>query len=253
MKTKLLNKEFFQDKTSKVAANLLGKILVHEINGTILSGKIIETEAYGGFEDAASHAARGQDKRNSPMFEEVGCAYVYLSYGVHYCFNIVAREKNAFAGAVLIRAIEPLSGIEQMILQRSLFLKSKIKLQDLTNLYKQPEPSLLLNQKIVQNLNNQEPAKKSNFKNLTAEKEYQKILKNLANGPGKLTQALGINITHNRIDLTKKNSLYILSSPNEPKFCLFTPRIGITKNKKAPWRFLFIDLEKSKIPKKSRK
>lgn len=252
MRTKLLSKEFFQDKTSKVAANLLGKILVHEINGTILSGKIIETEAYGGFEDAASHAARGQDKRNSPMFEEVGCAYVYLSYGVHYCFNIVAREKNSYAGAVLIRAIEPLSGIEQMILQRALFLKSKIKLQDLTNLKGQSERSLLLNQKRLKDLNNYQKFLESTSKNLTTE-EYQKILKNLANGPGKLTQALGINLTHNRIDLTKKNSLYLLSGPNEPKFCLFTPRIGITKNKKAPWRFLFIDLEKSKIPKKSRK
>jgi DNA-3-methyladenine glycosylase len=81
-------------------------------------GPIVEVEAYGGPDDLASHARAGQTRRTSPMFGEVGHAYVYLVYGMHECLNVVAREDGVAAGAVLIRAIEPAIGIDLMRARR---------------------------------------------------------------------------------------------------------------------------------------
>jgi DNA-3-methyladenine glycosylase len=79
-----------------------------------LSGTIIETEAYGHTNDPASHAFKGKTNRNKAMFGEVGRAYIYFIYGNHYCFNIVAKDDNCDAGAVLIRAIQPYEGLNLM-------------------------------------------------------------------------------------------------------------------------------------------
>src|SRR6185369_2654674 len=79
---------------------------------------IVETEAYGGPVDLASHARAGVTRRTAPMFGEIGHAYVYLVYGMHECLNVVAKDDGAQAGAVLLRAIEPVSGVEQMRLRR---------------------------------------------------------------------------------------------------------------------------------------
>jgi len=111
---KIIPREFYNRSTIDVAKDLLGKILVRVINGKILSGIIVESEAYRSIDDPASHSYRGKTERNSVMFGEVGHAYVYFTYGNHYCLNIVAKEDNVPAGAVLIRAIEPAEGIKQM-------------------------------------------------------------------------------------------------------------------------------------------
>ncbi len=111
---KIIPREFYNRSTIDVAKDLLGKILVRVINGKILSGIIVESEAYRSIDDPASHSYRGKTERNSVMFGEVGHAYVYFTYGNHYCLNIVAKEDNVPAGAVLIRAIEPIEGIKQM-------------------------------------------------------------------------------------------------------------------------------------------
>jgi DNA-3-methyladenine glycosylase (3mg) len=104
---------FYTRKSLTVARELLGKTFVRIINGKILSGLIVETEAYTGRTDPASHSYKGKTKRNEVMFNRPGLLYVYFIYGVHYCANATAG-KPGDAHAVLIRAIEPLSGIEEM-------------------------------------------------------------------------------------------------------------------------------------------
>lgn len=110
----ILSREFYERDTVKVARGLLGKNLVRKIGNRTISGIITETEAYRYFDDPASHAYRGLTKRNKAMFEEVGRAYVYFTYGMYFCVNVVARNHKVAAGAVLIRALKPQSGIETM-------------------------------------------------------------------------------------------------------------------------------------------
>jgi DNA-3-methyladenine glycosylase len=104
---------FFERPTEIVAYNLLGKILVSTIGNVSIKTIITETEAYGDHKDAASHAASGSvTAHNKPMFGPVGHTYVYQCYGMHICLNIVARENHKKAGAVLIRSVIPIAGIE---------------------------------------------------------------------------------------------------------------------------------------------
>ncbi len=105
--------------TEVVAKELVGKKLVRVVKkdgqNVRLAGIIIETEAYGYYDDAASHAYMGITQRNSAMFGDVGRAYIYFTYGNHFCVNVSARSKKVNAGAVLIRGIEPIEGIEFMM------------------------------------------------------------------------------------------------------------------------------------------
>jgi len=117
---KILPRTFYARNTVKVAKDLLGKTLVRKIGNKIISGKITETEAYRYKDDPASHAFRGPTERNKVMFGQVGIAYVYFTYGMHYCVNAVARSSSYDAGAVLIRAIKPEKGIEEMFKNRGI-------------------------------------------------------------------------------------------------------------------------------------
>jgi DNA-3-methyladenine glycosylase len=109
---------FYQRPTEVVARDLVGKKLVRIIRKNMkqfrLAGIIVETEAYGYSDDPASHACMGATARNKVMFGDVGRAYVYFTYGNHFCLNVSARKSNVEAGAVLIRGIEPVEGIELM-------------------------------------------------------------------------------------------------------------------------------------------
>jgi DNA-3-methyladenine glycosylase len=124
-----LSRNFYSRDTEKVAKELLGKIVVHKTKEGVCKGKIVETEAYFGNADPASHAYRKKTKRNFLMFEKPGKAYVYFCYGNHWLFNIVAKEMKV-PGAVLIRAIEPLKGIKIM--------KKRRGISELTNLTNGP-------------------------------------------------------------------------------------------------------------------
>ena len=113
-----LDRDFYARDTLIVAKELLGKVLVHNINGNILKGKIVETEAYLGVIDKAAHSYGGRrTKRTETMYGLPGIAYVYLIYGMYYCFNIVTK-KEGIPEAVLIRGVEPLIGLDQMAINR---------------------------------------------------------------------------------------------------------------------------------------
>ncbi len=112
-----LKREFYIRNLIPVARNLLGKILVKKSGSKIISGKIVEVEAYHGDYDQASHAFKGKTKRNEAMFEEGGHLYVYFTYGAHFCANVVIGKKGKGL-AVLIRALEPIEGMGLMIRNR---------------------------------------------------------------------------------------------------------------------------------------
>ena len=181
-----LPRVFYERPTKKVARDLLGKILIHRSSEGLVSGLVVETEAYLGENDPGSHASIRKSPRNSVMFETAGVAYVYFTYGMHYCFNAVAKPRGQ-AGAVLIRALQPLDGIPIM----------------------------------------------------TRRRERENILK-LASGPGKLTQALGIEKSHNGTDLTG-DVLFFSEGPSAPNPIKVTSRIGLSKGQDLPLRFYFAD------------
>jgi DNA-3-methyladenine glycosylase len=126
-RSKALSRSFYQRYTPVVAFELIGKILVFKQKEALFSARIVETEAYLGHQDPASHAYRGVTPRNRVMFGPPGVSYVYFTYGNHHCLNVVTEEDGT-AGAVLIRALEPISGIEVMTKRRG-----QVKLEALTS------------------------------------------------------------------------------------------------------------------------
>ena len=178
-----LVRSFFARPTLVVARDLIGCLVVHDADDGRTVGRIVEAEAYGN-EDPGSHANRGLKPRNAPMFEEPGHAYVYFTYGMHFCFNAVAHTPG-IAGAVLIRAVEPIDGIDLMRRRRG-------GVRD----------------------------------------------RDLARGPGRLTQAFGLHRDHNRLDLTRR-PLFICAGERYPEGAVTAgPRIGLgaTQDGRA-WRF----------------
>jgi DNA-3-methyladenine glycosylase len=131
-----LKREFYTRSLLSVAKELLGKIIVisrPKSSDTFLAGKIVEVEAYDGSVDQAAHTFIGRTKRNEIMFGQGGYLYVYFTYGVHFCANIVTGKEGQ-GTAVLIRALQPLFGIEQMITNRyGRDLKNEKEKLNLTN------------------------------------------------------------------------------------------------------------------------
>ena len=170
------------EHSSVVAPRLLGSIL-HGPNG---SGRIVEVEAYGSSDDPASHGHKGVTKRTQTVFGPTGFLYVYLSYGIHSCANVVTGPVDE-GQAVLIRAVEPLEITADIAAARS-----KVK-RDI----------------------------------------------DISNGPGKLCQALGIELAHDGIDLSDQASAVRLKfcEPLDAAEIETTTRIGISKAVDKPWRF----------------
>jgi DNA-3-methyladenine glycosylase len=176
-----LPRSFYVRPTLTVARELLGQVLWHRTPEGIAAGRIVEVEAYLGEDDPASHAFRGPRGRAEVMFREGGVAYVYFSYGVHWCANVVTGPAGT-GGAVLMRALAPVRGIALMRRRRG-------------------------------------------RENLT----------DLASGPGKLAQALGIGAEQNGADLIASPlGVFEGAAPAEVGV---SPRIGITKAADWPLRF----------------
>lgn len=168
----------------EAAKYLVGSYLVRDFQGNRLIGKIVETEAYFE-EDEASHSYRGKTPRTKVMFGLAGHAYVYFSYGVHWCMNITAGDAG-YGAAVLIRALEPIAGLETMHKLRGGKAKNDV---------------------------------------------------NLANGPGKLTQALAIDKTLYGHDLQLSPLQLLKDDSATPEQIVTTTRVGISKATDAPLRF----------------
>ena len=183
----ILNRDFYIKDGITLAKDLLGKILVKEIDGVLYKGRIVETEAYMGAIDKACHAYNDRrTKRTEAMYREGGYSYIYLIYGMYHCFNVTASIKNN-PEAVLIRALEPLDNKDIMLKIR------KVKSE-----------------------------------------------KYIANGPGKLTKALGIISDDNDMDLTLGKNIWIEDDGYVPNKITETTRVGIDyaeEFKDKPWRF----------------
>jgi DNA-3-methyladenine glycosylase len=134
---KLLRRAFFNRDPRIVSCELLGKLIVRRDGRKQLAGRIVEVEAYLGADDLAAHAAAGHTARNAVLWGPPGHAYVYFIYGVHYCLNISCLPEGE-AGCVLIRALEPVSGIAEMAKARELADIDYTSMRDLRKLASGP-------------------------------------------------------------------------------------------------------------------
>jgi DNA-3-methyladenine glycosylase len=132
---KKLPKNFYTRDVHVVAKELLGKLFVRIIGRKIISGMIVEVEAYDGSIDEASHSFGGKTKRNEVMFNEGGELYVYFTYGMHFCANVVTGKNNE-SKAVLIRALQPVDGIALMAKNR--YSKKELTKKEFVNLTNGP-------------------------------------------------------------------------------------------------------------------
>lgn len=202
-----LPRAFYLQDTLTVARSLLNATLIHASPAGLLAGRIAETEAYLR-DDPASHAYRRRTKRNETMWGAAGHAYIYLTYGMHYCFNAVTAPEGC-AEAVLIRAVEPRAGVELMRRLRGLSVGEAAETGQAFAL-----PPVGTDASV-------------------------RLARALCGGPGKLCQAFGLDSTLDGIDLTTGERLWIAASsaPPGPAQIVATPRIGISQAVEQPWRF----------------
>jgi DNA-3-methyladenine glycosylase len=179
----IVGASFYTQPTRVVARKLLGKYLIRSMDGMALIGRVVETEAYYHHNDAACHAWRGRTKRNEVMFGPSGRSYVYFTYGNHYLLNVVTSSEG-LGEAVLIRALEPIEGLDMMRRRRR-------RDRDI----------------------------------------------DLTSGPGKLAQALGIDLSFNGSDL-RSSDLVIARKERRQNFTIGTSsRIGINREKELLERY----------------
>lgn len=189
MSTKLSREFFERDDVVQISRDLIGKELYTNLGGTVTSGIIVETEAYNGRTDRACHAYPDvRTARTETIYGPPGFAYVYLCYGIHHLFNIVTN-KEGLADAILVRAVEPVKGIDKMLERRG----------------------------------------------------REKLDPTVTNGPGKLSQALGITTDHDQTNLFG-DTLWIEERERKVKDSEIkaSARIGVDyagEDAKLPWRF----------------
>lgn len=196
----ICDKKFYLKNTVQIARELLGKNIIRNINGKKLKAKIVETEAYLGKKDKASHSYENNKSENNRfLYEEGGIVYIYIIYGIYYCLNIVTGEKNV-PQSVFIRAAEPLKGLELM---KKLRKKKVKKIKELTN-----GPA-----KLCQSLNldksfNGKKVYNPNSSLYISSSKY-------TNNNYKIKKAKRINVDYAKEDSDKKWRFYIANS----KFC----------------------------------
>jgi DNA-3-methyladenine glycosylase len=183
-----LPRSFYDRDTLAVARDLLGCRLVHGTGRGTVAGRIVEVEAYHGEDDPACHAAAGRTVRTAPLYGLPGFGYVYLIYGMYHCFNVVTRGEG-HPSAVLVRALEPLEGLDLMRARRTARRRSRV--------------------------------------GPLADRE-------MASGPGKLCDALGITLADNRADLV--GSRLRIEEGTPPDAVVWTPRVGISVGTERFWR-----------------
>jgi DNA-3-methyladenine glycosylase len=208
MKYKKLPRSFYIRPTLTVAKDLLGKYFVRKLRGKTLVGKIVEVEAYLGERDPASHAFRGMTARNDVMFREGGHLYVYFTYGMHYCCNVVTEGIDK-GRAVLIRAVEPVEGIDLMM--RNRFGSNSTTVGN--EMMKSPRQRM------------------ARFKTVHHSEGE------LSNGPAKLCQAFGITKDQNGIDLLGEQIFVATGDAVPSPKIAATTRIGIKNGKEKKWRY----------------
>ncbi len=203
-----------------MARDLLGKVLVHRSPGGTTSGKIVEAEAYIGEEDPACHAAPGPTRRNEPLYGLPGHAYVYFNYGVHDMFNVVAEPRGKPA-AILVRALEPIDGVELMQKRRQAAGRRR-----------HAEGGRRVagggRNQVVRSL-------ESGVRNPAAGGRRPIAVEDLCRGPGNLARAMGITLANNRADLCG-SLLFIEDRGFDAGEIAWSPRIGIRVGVDRSWR-----------------
>ena len=173
-----LTKAFYARETLLVAKELLGKVLVHEVNGVKLKGRIVETEGYIGLIDKAAHAYGGKrTPRTETLYGRPGIAYVFIIYGMYYCFNVITKEEGSPEG-VLVRAIEPIEGIEEMSKLRYNRAYGELTKTQFKNLTSGPS-KLCMAMKINKENNNQDLCTGELYIEESKEEEESKSLKKI--------------------------------------------------------------------------
>jgi DNA-3-methyladenine glycosylase len=222
----LLKAKFFNRDPRRVAPALLGKLLIRKAPGGILAGRIVETEAYLGQGDAAAHAAAGKTARNAVLFGPPGHAYVYLVYGNHYCLNVSCLP-DGVPGCVLLRALEPVKGIEQMAAARGILQGWRLSPLRRGSVTLGASDDLRSAAAGGQGPSGIATAKTSD-------------LVRISSGPGRLCGAL--EITRRRDNgkslVSPRSDLHIVDDGCSVHRVIVTPRIGIVKAAEQPLRFL---------------